>query len=172
MSPFPWTALDRRLSQAWSRRGLCGRTGIVIVASLLAAAPAMAALYKWTDANGRVIYSDQPPMGNVKVESIKAPPPPADPNAAKDLANKEVELLKRRQSRAEEETKSNKARVDANLTREQCDRARGQMITLAQSGQVVLYTTNAQGERIAMDDGARARERQRLEAWVRDNCKG
>ena len=164
--------MDRRLSQAWSRRGLCGRTGIVIVASLLAATPAMAALYKWTDANGRVIYSDQPPMGNVKVESIKAPPPPADPNAAKDLANKEVELLKRRQSRAEEETKSNKARVDANLTREQCDRARGQMIGLAQSGQVVLYTTNAQGERIAMDDGARARERQRLEAWVRDNCKG
>ena len=29
----------------------------------------LAATYKWTDANGRVIYSDQPPSGNVKVEA-------------------------------------------------------------------------------------------------------
>jgi Domain of unknown function (DUF4124) len=148
------------------------RLWFVVAALLLAAGPATAALYKWTDANGRVIYSDQPPTGNVKVESINAPPPPADPNAVKDLANKEMELQKKKQVRAEEDTKAAKARVDANLTREQCDRARGQMITLAQSDQMVLYTTNAQGERLAMDDAARLRELQRLDAWVRDNCKG
>ena len=30
----------------------------------------VAALYKWIDANGRVVYSDQPPPGNVKAEIV------------------------------------------------------------------------------------------------------
>jgi hypothetical protein len=89
----------------------------------------------------------------------------------KDLAVKDAELKKAKQARAEEETKSTKARVDANQTREQCERARGQMITLGNSDQVVLYSTNAQGERVVMDDAMRLRERQRLDAWIRDNCK-
>jgi len=33
---------------------------------VLAAGPAAAALYKWTDASGRVVYSDQPPPPSVK----------------------------------------------------------------------------------------------------------
>jgi hypothetical protein len=152
-----------------SRAMLCA--AIAVLAAGLACAPVFAALYKWTDANGRVIYSDQLPLGNVKVETINAPPPPANPNAVKDLAVKDAELKKAKQARAEEETKSTKARVDANQTREQCERARGQMITLGNSDQVVLYSTNAQGERVAMDDAMRLRERQRLDAWIRDNCK-
>ena len=144
---------------------------IAVLAAALASAPALAALYKWTDANGRVIYSDQPPPGNVKVETLNAPPPPANPNAVKDLAVKDAELKKAKQVRAEEEAKANKARVESNQLRENCERARGQMFTLANSDQVVLYSTNAQGERVVMDDAARVRERQRLDAWIRDNCK-
>ena len=153
----------------WSRALLC--TAIAGLAAGVACTPAFAALYKWTDANGRVIYSDQPPPGNVKVETINAPPPPANPNAVKDLAVKDAELKKAKQARADEETKAAKSRVEANQMREQCERARGQMITLGNSDQVVLYSTNAQGERVVMDDAARIRERQRLDAWIRDNCK-
>ncbi len=43
------------------------------------AGSAPAALYKWTDAQGRIVYSDQPPMGNVKSEQLRGPPPPANP---------------------------------------------------------------------------------------------
>ena len=89
----------------------------------------------------------------------------------KDLANKEAELQKKKQLRAEDETKANKARVDANMTRQECQRARGQAIALAQSDQVVLYTTNAKGERVAMDDAARLAERQRLDYWISENCQ-
>jgi hypothetical protein len=144
---------------------------IAVFAAGLASTPALAALYKWTDANGRVIYSDQPPPGNVKVETINAPPPPANPGAGKDLAAKDAELRKAKLARAEEEAKAAKARVESNEQRENCERARGQMFTLANSNQVVLYSTNAQGERVLMDDAARLRERQRLDAWIRDNCK-
>ena len=144
---------------------------ITMLAAGLASAPALAALYKWTDANGRVIYSDQAPPGNVKVEIINAPPPPANPNAVKDLAVKDAELKKSKQTRAEEEAKANKARVEANQQRENCERARAQMFTLGNSDQVVLYSTNAQGERVPMSDEVRLRERLRLDAWIRDNCK-
>jgi len=152
------------------RPGSCA--GLLAAALLIAIAPASATTYKWTDANGRVIYSDQPPAGNFKVEAIDAPPPPANPNAAKELASKDAELKKQRLLRTEEEAKAAKTRVEANLKREQCEKVRGQMISLTQSDQVVLYTTNAQGQRTTMDNAARLRERQQLEAWARENCKG
>jgi hypothetical protein len=170
MPPVVVPTLSRvRLRRTGLRRGLAVSAG-AIVAVLLAVAPATGALYKWTDASGRVIYSDQPPTGNVKVEQLNVPPP-ADPNAAKDLANKEAELQKKKQVRAEDETKANKARVDANMKRQECDRARGQAITLAQSSQIVIYTTNAKGERTTMDDAARLAERQRLDYWINQNCQ-
>jgi len=169
MQSFEVTRFDR-IPKARVPAASCA--GIVVAALLLLAAPATATTYKWTDANGRVIYSDQPPAGNFKVEALDAPPPPANPNAVKELANKEAELQKRRLLRNEEEGKAAKTRVEANLKREQCERVRGQMITLTQSDQVVLYTTDAQGQRTAMDNAARIRERQQLEAWARENCKG
>ena len=159
-----------RLPRATLCRGIA--VGVcVISAVLLAAAPAMGALYKWTDASGRVIYSDQPPPGNVKVETINAPPPPANPNAVKDLANKEVELQKKKMVRTEDDAKANKARVDANMRTQECQRARGQAIALTQDSQIVFYTTNPQGERVAMNDAARLAERQRLDYWIRENCQ-
>jgi len=56
------------------------------------------------------------------------------------------------------------------LKREQCQRARGQVIALTQSDQVVIYTTNAQGQRTAMDNAARLREVEVLQASIRQNC--
>ena len=47
------------------------RTPLLLAACLLAvtlASSAAAALYKWTDAQGRTVYSDQPPSTSVKSE--------------------------------------------------------------------------------------------------------
>jgi len=77
------------------------QAAICALALALCAAPATAALYKWTDASGRVVYSDQPPPGNVKVETLQGPPPVANPNAVKDLANKEMEFKQRQLEKIE-----------------------------------------------------------------------
>ena len=142
---------------------------VMVIALALVATPALAAMYKWTDANGRVIYSDQPPAGNFKVEAISAPPPPANPNAAKELASKDAELRQKKLSRAEEETKATKARVEANVKRDQCDKIRGQIAVL-QSDQNLLYQANAKGGQVYMDNTARRKEREQLGTWIRDNC--
>jgi Skp family chaperone for outer membrane proteins len=146
--------------------------GLLVVAGALALAAALASAttYKWTDANGRVVYSDQPPSGNFNVESISAPPPPANPNAVKELASKEAALQQRRQLRAEEESKAAKARVDGEKKRDQCGKARGQ-IAVMQSDQIV-YQTNAKGEQVFLDNTARRKERDQLTAWVKENCAG
>jgi Skp family chaperone for outer membrane proteins len=146
----------------------CGLAAVLAIIAPTAAA----ALYKWTDANGRVVYSDQPPTGNVKVEAINAPPPPANPNAAKDLADKEAELAQKKLVRADEDAKAAKARADTAQMREQCARVHGQIAMLQpeQNQQVLMFRANEKGEPVYMDDGARRRERERLEVWVRENC--
>ena len=149
-------------------------SGACVLAAALAmiSFPASAATYKWTDANGRVIYSDQPPTGNFKVEAINAPPPPANPNAAKELASKEAELQQKRLLRADEETKAAKARADSDKKREQCSQVRGQIAARepSKNQQVLMFRSNDKGEPVYMDDAARRREREQLEAWVRENC--
>ncbi len=47
----------------------------LFAAALAFALPALAATYKWVDANGRVVYSDQPPGGGQKYEVVGSAPP-------------------------------------------------------------------------------------------------
>jgi hypothetical protein len=146
---------------------------------MLAAAAAMAlvvqaalgAMYKWTDANGRVVYSDLPPPGNVKVETVNAPPPPTNPNAAKELATKQLESAQKRQQRAEDDAKSAKAKADTDKKREECEKVQGQIALLLNSDQMPFYQSNAKGEPVYMDDSARRRELEQRQIWMRDNCR-
>ena len=75
--------MDRTIRGAWRRAA--PTAAAVAIACAVAAGSAGATLYKWTDANGRVVYSDQPPTGNVKVEIVGGAPPPDNPNAAREM---------------------------------------------------------------------------------------
>lgn len=131
-------------------------------------AAASAALYKWTDANGRVVYSDQPPLDAAKAAQLRGAPPPANPNAAKELAQREAEFKKRQADAAKAEEKAGKDRVSAEKHVEACAQAKGQLRQLAES-QLAIYRYNEKGEREVMDDDARAREAAKINAWLRDN---
>jgi hypothetical protein len=147
----------------------CAR--FAVVATLLLSLPAAAALYKWTDANGRVVYSDQPPPGSVKSEQLQAAPSPANPHAVRELAEQEAELKKRQQDRAKQAENEAKLRADASRRAAECSRAQAQVRALGAS-QDIVYRINEQGERVALDDTARVRERQELERWMRaNNCQ-
>jgi len=125
-------------------------------------------LYKWTDANGRVVYSDQPPPPNVKSETLAAPPP-GNPNALKELLQKmRVAAAAGPARRSREEGGAGGA--DAQTRRAQCTQVQGQIGQLSAS-QELVYRYNEKGERVVLDDAARRAEREKLEAWVRDNCR-
>ncbi|HJU22373.1 MAG TPA: DUF4124 domain-containing protein [Casimicrobiaceae bacterium] len=132
------------------------------------AAGASAALYKWTDAQGHVVYSDQPPNADVKTEQLRAAPPPANPNAAKELAQRDAEFKKRKADAEAASAKAAKEQATSEQRKESCAQARGNLKQLTES-QLALYRYNEKGEREIMDDDARARERAKLNAFIRDN---
>src|SRR6516225_1174085 len=137
-------------------------------AAFALAPAAQATLYKWVDANGRVVYSDQPPTGNVKTEVVNAPAAPSNPNAAKDLANKELEYKKQQVDRAEAQQKARDDREQLVRKNEACMQARGRITQLGYANAQILRP-NDKGEMAVMDDAARAKEKQDLELWLRQN---
>lgn len=166
--------MNHRLIADAPRRSTTNRiAGLAIaaaVACLVLPAPAAAALYKWTDANGRVVYSDQPPPANIKAEQFNATPPPANPHAVREMANQEAELKKRQAERAKADEQIAKTRAETEKKSAACARAAGQVRGLA-AGQQAVYRINEKGERYALDDAARVKERQDLEAWMKVNCR-
>jgi hypothetical protein len=143
---------------------------VLLAASLLlAAGPAAATLYKWTDANGRVVYSDQPPAGNIKSEIVQGPPPPANAAAVKELTKQEGEFKKRQLDAAENTKKSLELRTEQVKRNEMCTRALGQTRTLA-AEDVPLVRKNEKGEDVFVDNAVRRRERAELDIWIKANC--
>jgi hypothetical protein len=134
----------------------------------LAALPAAAALYKWTDENGRIVYGDTPPAG-VKAERVNAAVPPADPNAVREMAAKDAQINKRQQARAEDEAKAEKAQADAKAKLERCAQIRGNIQTLRSDANVFRY--NEKGEKVYMEAPDRAKGVADSEKLLRDlNC--
>lgn len=144
---------------------------VVALACVLAAAPAWAALYKWTDASGRVVYSDQPPGGGIKYDIVGGAAPPDNPNAARELANKEAAMKKAQRERAEEEAKAGKAQADATKRAEVCDQARAG-VRMYQSDNVPIVTMNAKGERVVVDTAERQRRLAEQQRLMREYCAG
>lgn len=145
------------------------RAGISLLL-LMAAGVVYAGVYKWTDSQGRVHYSDTPP-----------PRQPAQPlrtdktNEAaaaaerQSLANKLTEsALKRQQAREAEEKR--RAEMEAAQRRaEQCQRARERLTLLQQNTPVVRI--DAQGQRQAMGPAERAAAMQEAQRQIDENCR-
>jgi hypothetical protein len=147
------------------------RSRLLACAALAALVPvaapmADAALYKWVDANGRTVYSDQVPPG-VKAEPVSGAAPAANPNAVKELGSKEAEFRKRQLDRAEDGKKAEKARADAQKLATACAQGRAQIVNL-RNGELAMYTLNDKGERVFLDDAGRKAEIGRLEQAMRE----
>jgi hypothetical protein len=145
-------------------------SAVAVLALALAAPPAIAALYKWSDENGRTVYGDTPPAG-VKAEKVNAAAPPADPNAVRDMATKDAEIKARQKARAEQDTKAEKAQADAKAKLERCAQLKGNIQTM-RSGAAV-YKFNEKGEKVYFEAADREKSIADSEKQLRDlNCDG
>ena len=131
-----------------------------------AALPAGAALYKWNDENGRVVYGDTPPAG-VKAERVNPAVAPADPNAVRDMATKDAQINKRQQDRADEDAKAEKVQADARARLDRCAQVRGNLQTLRASA-VGVYRFNEKGERVYLEAADREKGIADAEKLLRD----
>ena len=167
--PMSYDGVERAMTCVYRGVRAAAFCALALVAT---AGPATAALYKWTDANGRIVYSDQPPAGNQKVETLQGPPPVANPAAAKELANKELEFKQRQLDKVEGQKLAQGKDVAAKEKQENCALVQGQLKQLGEEN-LVLWRVNAAGERVEMTNADRRAERDRLAKWFRDSkCPG
>jgi len=86
------------------------------------------------------------------------------------MANRDLEQKKRLAQKDQDEKAAEKARADEMKKREACQTLRGNLRVI-QSGDP-LYRIDENGKRVDMDDAAKARERERVESLLREQCMG
>lgn len=125
---------------------------------ILATAPAAAELYKWTDAEGKVHFSDQPPPPEVKAPVTVKPRRPGAPAAsatpaatgAPTYVEQEAEFRKRQVETAEKAKAEKQAADEAAEKQRNCEQARARVASLEVGGRITR--TNAAGEQIFLTD--------------------
>ena len=143
------------------------------------AAVAGAQTYKWTDAEGKVHYSDQPPPANVKepvtVKPRKEPSASAptkkgaEGDKAKTYVEQEAEFRKRQVEAAEREAAEKKKADEAAEKKRNCALVRLQIKDLQAGGRITQ--ANAKGEREIMSDAQIGQELERLKKSETIACK-
>jgi hypothetical protein len=158
--------LTRFSNQAFWRHA--GR--LLFLGSLAFMGLAHAELYKWTDSQGKVHYTDQPPTVNAQtVKHPQAGQTEATTQATKSLSDKDQAYQKRREEAEQARQKAEKDAEQERIQRENCAKARNNLNTLQNRSRV--YTTNAAGQRTYMDDAARADALANSQKAVSDFCK-
>lgn len=133
---------------------------------------AHSALNKWVDSQGKVHYSDTPPVDTK---------PTAVPNFAgksqteapatystKSYAERETELKKARQTKSEAADKKAKLDANAEIKKKNCAAAQQNLRALEEGTRIMTYDAN--GERAYMDDEARAKGIADARNSISSNC--
>lgn len=150
------------------------------------------AQWQWIDKDGRKVFSDRPPPQEIPEKSIlkqpgghsparaaapsagtegaEAPQPVAVPKlAASSTKDKELEQKKAAAEAAEAAKAKAEQEKIAKALAENCTRARQAKATY-DSGRIITQT-NAQGERVFMDEAARNAEAKRIDGVIATDCK-
>ncbi len=145
------------------------------LAAALVALPAGAQLYKWTDANGRVQYSDKPPPAGQKATAMsKATMSPvtstegAPAAAEKSPADREQEYRKRQADQQEAQKKQDQLAEERRIKQANCDTVQKQLAAM-QAGQRMV-TFDANGERRYLDDAEIQQSMQRAQQDAAKYC--
>lgn len=154
------------------------------VAALLLAAPAAAQqLYKYVGPDGRVQYSDRPPVSGQKVEKITgsrissvgpagaagAGSDAARASAPKTPAEQEQAFRQRRIEAEEKAKKDEKLAQETRAKEESCAGARRELAGLQSGARVARL--NDQGERIFLEDDQIQQEIARIQREIAVGCK-
>ncbi len=127
-------------------------------------------VYSWKDANGKIHYGDRPPAERQPDARKLAPAPASDDIAAARKAAAERQFNEReKQAKIEEGTRKPEDPAQAKQREENCRQARSNLAGI-ESGQL-RFTTNTQGERIALEGSVREAELARAQKSVDDWCK-
>ncbi|OGT89825.1 MAG: hypothetical protein A2286_13785 [Gammaproteobacteria bacterium RIFOXYA12_FULL_61_12] len=143
-----------------------------ILALLLALATlgAEAAMYKWTDENGKTVYSQQPPPTG-EVERVRTVPTPEQSveAARKKLQEQMQQIEDRREDREIAKDKEDQARSKDALAGQNCDLARKNLEALNGSPNRLARMADGSYKRLAPAE--RQQKIDEATKQVRENCR-
>lgn len=148
------------------------RQACISVLLLCALATAHAGVHKWVDANGVTHYSEEAPAGQASTEVQTAAPPPNAPagESTLDVMNKADAMVAERKRRiAAEQQAEQEQKLQANQQKMRCAVARRNLEVLQSRARV--YTFGEEGQKVYMDDAARARELESAQKAVSEYCQ-
>jgi hypothetical protein len=151
---------------------------VVVLAMVLLPALASAELYKWTDAQGRVHFTDKKPEAAVKVEALQTPRAQGPGGAGSEATpaqggGSQLErqrrmadiLTQERERREEEASQKNK---ETAARKKKCHELQDYRQSAERSR---LYDINEKGERTYMDDKAHTAHLRELDDNIARNCR-
>ena len=157
---------------------------IIAMVMMLAPLTVHAQMLKCISKDGKVEYAAQCPPGTREQQTgIKSTPDAAAPAASdkagdkgadkskpKSVTEQEADFKKRQVEQAEAAGKKEKEDAEAAQRKRACDEARNYLAGL-ESGARITRNDPKTGERVFLEDAARAQEVQRAQQSVQANCK-
>jgi hypothetical protein len=142
---------------------------VIVLAIAIALAPvAWGQLYKYTDKDGKVIYTDQPPA-NADSKEIKAPAPgPTAP--AKSAAEKAPAKTLGDARPAAAPAKADQTPLTAEQKEARCQAARANYVIFLDDGPITMRNTRT-GERTILDEKQVPAEKAKAKAAMDSACK-
>jgi len=152
---------------------VCKRMALVLVATCIVLSPLLsqAEIYRWTDENGKVHFSDKPVGDKAKKLDIKEQPEaPVDEQTREQRKRKVDQYLRARQEeRAELDKQDEEKKRLKKVRKEKCSEFTHRYREIIEAGAV--YFRNKDGTRDYLGDERRAKEEARLKAEVKKWCK-
>lgn len=133
-----------------------------------------AEVYKWTDENGKIHFSDKPINEKSAKIKIKKPPTKRQILNAKKKASTLINHQNKVQEMIDEETKNKKEKEKLADKKQQdninfCKKAKQEIIYLG--GRYINYTTDKNGKRHYMTDKEVNTEAAKIEASMKGRCE-
>ena len=142
-----------------------------VAAMALAASAFASEIYKWTDAEGNVHYEDRP-SGAPSEERLELTYRRTDSSAVSQRIqtrlDRQAEKAEAKSAAASQEREAAEQAAAAEERASTCARAQARLESYRQARR--LYRTDANGERVYLDDTQRQQARQKAEEQVAEFC--
>ncbi len=141
---------------------------LCLAAFFLNSSITFAAMYKWVDEEGNTHYSQSPPPGDIKGETIKPPPrinPEYDTKKQGERSQMLDDIQKKREQAREEQLK---AEEESAQKQKQCEQARAR---LASYERPRIMVKDADGNPTRIGEDQRMAELEKSRELVRELCK-
>jgi len=129
------------------------RLGILITALMLSSASGFvfAETYKWTDDDGNVHYSQQPPPADIEAQTIDTPN--AGSEAGKSEVQRRLEKFQQREEKREKaEQERQRQQKKAEIYRKNCQTARERLAKLQRGRQVRSFDEDGNMRRLSVEE--------------------